>query len=328
VSIISLPFLVFFPLVLILYYIFPRRLQNWLLLIASYIFCATWAWEFGVILLGSTLLNFYLARLIESLKSRDRRSITARQWSKLVFLGGIGLNVLVLVYFKYSNFFQLDFQMLLAQLGLSSRAGTLGLLLPVGLSFYTLGAISYLVDVDQENIPASQDLIDFGLYMAYFPKLLAGPIERARDFLPKLAQDRVVDNEILARSVTLIAVGLVQVELLVAANLLEAPLPDHIRRQAQSDVMAGFLAARIPKRLFPPGNSAAQIINRHLFRLLVGERWRERRAYLHYLLSPNVKDEAQRELPESLALGYYGRRLVRVARNYGLRAFKSWRNRR
>jgi len=113
------------------------------------------------------------------------------------------------------------------------------------------------------------------------------------------------------------------VSLLLATNLLEAPLPDTIRRRAQSDVVARFLAARMPERLFHRSTSAAQIINRHLFRLLVRERWQERRIYLHYLLLPNVRDEIEMPLPESLALGYYGWRLVRLARDYGLRAFKS-----
>ncbi len=112
-------------------------------------------------------------------------------------------------------------------------------------------------------------------------------------------------------------------ELLLAANLLDAPLPNNIRRRAQADVVARYLAARIPDRLFTPSSSASQFINRHLFRLLVRERWRERRTYLRYLILPNVKDEAEMPLPDSLALGYYGLRQFRLVRDYGLRAFRS-----
>jgi hypothetical protein len=117
------------------------------------------------------------------------------------------------------------------------------------------------------------------------------------------------------------------VVLLLATALLEVPLPDNIRRRAQADVAARYLATRIPEKLFPASNSTAQIIHRHLFRLLVRERWRERRAYLRYLLLPNVKDEAEMPLPNSLRGGYYGLRLVRLARDYGLRAVRFRRKR-
>jgi alginate O-acetyltransferase complex protein AlgI len=85
--------------------------------------------------------------------------------------------------------------------------GSLQLLIPVGLSFYVLQNISYLVDVFRKQIPPTNNLIDFALYLAYFPKLLAGPIERARTFLPKLAKPRIVDKNLLARSLVLIVVG-------------------------------------------------------------------------------------------------------------------------
>ena len=94
------------------------------------------------------------------------------------------------------------------------------LLLPIGLAYYSLQNISYLIDIYRKQTVAATDFIDFALYLAYFPKLLSGPIERARTFLPKLAQPRHVDNKLLARSFTLIIVGLMRT-LLIAGILLK-----------------------------------------------------------------------------------------------------------
>ena len=115
---------------------------------------------------------------------------------------------------------------LLARLGVRSAAGGLQILLPLGVSFYVLQAISYLVDVYHGLLPASTDWVDFALYMAHFPRLLSGPIERARSFLPRLAQQRVVDNDVLARCFTLMVIGLVRK--VVIADSLAAQIPQEV----------------------------------------------------------------------------------------------------
>ena len=114
---------------------------------------------------------------------------------------------------------------MLASLGLSTQAGGLQILVPVGLSYYILQAISYLVDVYRCQLKAESDFVNFALYLSYFPKLLAGPIERARAFLPKLAQPRLVDNRVIAQSVMLIFVGLVR-KLIIADTLTASFLSD------------------------------------------------------------------------------------------------------
>jgi alginate O-acetyltransferase complex protein AlgI len=128
------------------------------------------------------------------------------------------------LFFRSADFFLPEALNWLAQLGVQTQAGGLQILLPVGLSFYTLGNISYLIDVYRGQLAAAADIVDFALYLAYFPKLLAGPIERARSFLPKLAAQRVVDNAVLARSFTLIVVGAVR-KLLIADYLAAIMFP-------------------------------------------------------------------------------------------------------
>lgn len=212
-SITSLGFLAFVAVVLAVYYFLSPRQQNYWLLAASYIFCATFAWQFALALAVVTIVNFLLLKRVAPGASRQRLFV----WL------GIGFNVGLLVFFKQVQFFVPNVERLLANIGVATFAGGIQVLLPVGLSYYMLAAISYLIDVSRKQARAAEDPLDFALYMAYFPKLLAGPIERARVFLPKLAQPRVVDNDALARSFTLIVVGLVRK--LVIADPLAALIP-------------------------------------------------------------------------------------------------------
>ncbi|HEX3053652.1 MAG TPA: MBOAT family O-acyltransferase [Aggregatilineaceae bacterium] len=214
-NIVTLSFAAFVLVVLALYYLLPRRPQNILLLGASYIFYATWSIEFPFILFAVTLVSFVLA---QRLQPTETNATERRRWLWL----GIGFNLFVLVLFKYAGFFVDDITARLSSWGLTHTEG-LEILLPIGLSFYILQAISYLIDVSRKQLPASTDMIDFALYMAYFPKLTSGPIERARAFLPKLNAQRIVDNDQLARSFTLIVVGVVRK--LVIADSLAAMIP-------------------------------------------------------------------------------------------------------
>lgn len=207
----SWQFLLFLFLTLVIYYLLPRRLQNYWLLVVSYVFCITWSWEVAAVLLFVTAINFLLAR-------RLRVNDTGRRG--LLWLG-ISLNVLVLIFFRTADFFVPEMSDLLGQLGIETKLGTLRILLPVGLSFYIVENIAYLADAYRGQLEATSDPVDFALYLAYFPKLLAGPVERANTFLPKLKQQRLVDNDVLARSFTLIVVGAFR-KLLIADSLTAA----------------------------------------------------------------------------------------------------------
>ena len=214
-TITSLYFVLFTTLALVVYYLLPRRPQNFWLLFVSYGFIVTWDWTFAAVLGLVTVINFLLALQLR---------INDRGRSGMLWLG-IGFNVLTLVFFRVAGFFLLELEAILASLGLSSQGGGLQILVPLGLSYYVLQAISYLVDVYRGQLKAESDFVNFALYLAYFPKLLAGPIERARAFLPMLAQQRMVDNRVIAESVMLIVVGLVR-KLIIADILTASFLPD------------------------------------------------------------------------------------------------------
>jgi D-alanyl-lipoteichoic acid acyltransferase DltB (MBOAT superfamily) len=201
-------------LALAVYYLLSRRLQNIWLLILSYGFVVSWDWKFALVLGFATMVNFFLAQELV-VNDQSRRT---RLWV------GIGFNVLILVLFRSLHFFLPALESSLGRLGIPAQNG-LTILVPLGLSYYALQNISYLVDVSRGQLKAETDWVDFALYLAYFPKLVAGPIERARSFLPKLAQPRVVDNDILTRSFALIIVGTVR-KLLTADLLMPLFLDD------------------------------------------------------------------------------------------------------
>ena len=216
-TITSIHFVLFTALALAVYYLLPRRPQNIWLLFISYIFIASWDWKFAVILGFVTAINFLAALRLRA----HNQGRTGLLWL------AVGFNVLTLMLFRLAGFFVSELEAVLGALGLSTRTGGLQILVPLGLSYYTLQTISYLVDVYRGQMKAESDFVDFALYLAYFPKLLAGPIERARTFLPKLADPRVVDNRLIAQSVVLIFVGLVR-KMFIADTLSASMLSDVI----------------------------------------------------------------------------------------------------
>jgi alginate O-acetyltransferase complex protein AlgI len=215
-TITSLHFVLFIASALAVYYLLPRRPQNFWLLFVSYVFIVSWDWKFAAVLGIVTAVNFLLAR---------RLRINDQGQSELLWLG-IGFNVLILVFFRAAGFFLPELEAVSASLGLSTQAGGLQILVPLGLSYYILQTISYLVDVYRGQLKPESDFVNFALYLAYFPKLLAGPIERARAFLPKLAQPRIVDNRVIAESLMLIFVGLIRK--LIIADPLMASFPAEV----------------------------------------------------------------------------------------------------
>lgn len=225
----SLNFAGFTLIALLLYYPLPRRAQNAVLLVASYAFAWSWSWWVALVLLALTALNFALGAAL----TRERRG--------LLWLG-IALNVGALALLKYEDFFVPELRARLDQFGVQTGIGGLDVLLPVGMSFYIVALISYLADVYRGMLPACRDPLDFALYVAYFPKLLAGPIERARDFLPRLAAPRVVDNEALAQAFTRIVIGAVRK--LVIADTLFNTFPAALWRAPErfaAPELAGYL---------------------------------------------------------------------------------------
>ena len=195
-------FAVFFAIVLCVGWWLHSRPVLWKLFIlaASYVFYAWWNPRFVLLLVASTVVNTVCGRLIHSAANNSTARKTALAVAVLYNLG-------VLAFFKYYDFFITSVQDGLEQLGWSVNLPLLRVVLPVGISFFTFQALSYVIDVYRNKIPTC-DLLDFAVYLAFFPQLVAGPIVRAAEFLPQLAQ-RLNPLEIdLTRAGLLIALGL------------------------------------------------------------------------------------------------------------------------
>lgn len=211
----SFLFAAFTAAVLIIYYVLPHRWQNRWLLLASMLFYVTWAWEFSVVLVALTLATYLIAQ-----RMGDADKTARRRWMWL----GVALSLAALVVLKYNAVFVQRFEALLwLAFRLPTDFSLLRILLPVGLSYTILETISTLVDVNRKRIQPPDDLLNYALYLAWFPKIVSGPIERARTFLPKLQERRLVDNATLATAVTLILFGLFRK--LVLADVLAVIIP-------------------------------------------------------------------------------------------------------
>ncbi|MCE7904792.1 MAG: MBOAT family protein [Anaerolineae bacterium CFX3] len=209
-TILSAKFLVFVLVALAIYYILPRRLQNPFLLIASYYYYSTWLRWYPLLLLAQTAVVFGLGHwLYRSVKSK-----------RVILWLGILFNVGILLGFLVGGTYLKG----VLEINASNARTILPLLvLPVGASYYALNGISYLIDINLKLSKPTSNFVDFALYLAWFPKLISGPLERARKFLPQLAEKRTVDDEALASSLTLILVGLFRASLL--GGLLTLFLP-------------------------------------------------------------------------------------------------------
>jgi len=197
----SLQYAVFLPLVLAAYWLLPRRAQNLLLLVASYIFYGAFDWRFVGLLMLSTVTDFAVGRLLEGTNGDRQR--------KLIFLVSLAVNLGILGCFKYFNFFVTDGAQFLGHLGINLSPPVLRVLLPVGISFYTFHGISYTFDVYRRDIEPTHSLLDFAVFVAFFPQLVAGPIGRAHLQLPQFSRERVPpDRPQVRRSVLLILLGL------------------------------------------------------------------------------------------------------------------------
>jgi len=178
----TLDFGLFLVVVLALYHVLPFRAQNVLLLVASYFFYGIWDWRFAGLLLLSTTVDFFLSLALGNTEDARRR--------KLLLLGSIVVNLGILGFFKYFNFFIDSASALLLRLGLDVPDVTLRVILPVGVSFYTFQELSYTVDVYRRELSPARNFLDFALYVSFFPQLVAGPIERATSLLPQIQAPR------------------------------------------------------------------------------------------------------------------------------------------
>ncbi len=176
----SLDFALFLPIIFILYWLIPGtriQVRNVLLVIASYVFYGWWDWRFLGLILFSTAVDYTIGILL------SRESLHKKR--KLLLLASLLVNLGLLGFFKYYNFFIDSFTDAFLLFGQPFEAGRLNIILPVGISFYTFQTLSYTIDVYRRKIEPTHDFIQFMAFVSFFPQLVAGPIERAAHLLPQ-----------------------------------------------------------------------------------------------------------------------------------------------
>jgi alginate O-acetyltransferase complex protein AlgI len=186
----SFPFLVFLPLVFLLYWFVLQRnlrLQNLFLVLASYVFYGWWDWRFLSLIAFSSLVDFIAGIQIEKAGNKRRKQF-------FLWLS-IATNIGFLGFFKYFNFFIDSFADVLGFLGMQANLWSLQIILPVGISFYTFQTMSYIIDVYRGKMPATKDGLAFFAYVSFFPQLVAGPIERAISLLWKISFKALLISE-------------------------------------------------------------------------------------------------------------------------------------
>ena len=197
----SLQYFVFLPTVVLIYWRLDRRGQNRLVLVASYVFYGFFDWRFLGLLVLSTGLDYWFGHALSREQADGRRV----RW----LWASIAVNLGILGVFKYTDFFFDSAERALGRLGLEVSAPVLGIVLPIGISFYTFHGISYVFDVYRRHIQPCRNLTDYACFVAFFPQLVAGPIGRATIQLPQFENDRTRPNaDTVESALLLILLGL------------------------------------------------------------------------------------------------------------------------
>lgn len=208
----SIDFAVFLPIVFILYWFVIKkslRLQNLLIVVASYVFYGWWDWRFLSLVLFSTMVDYFVARKLRFEEHPSTRKLLL--WiSVVVNLGFLG-------FFKYYNFFLENFIASFTFFGGEIQSNSLNIILPVGISFYTFQTLSYTIDVYRRKLEPTRDFIAFSAFVSFFPQLVAGPIERATNLLPQFYTRRKFDYNQAADGMRQILWGLFK-KIVIADN--------------------------------------------------------------------------------------------------------------
>ncbi|MDO6389263.1 MBOAT family O-acyltransferase [Pontibacter sp. BT731] len=211
----SIDFAIFLPIVFILYWFVTNnnlRLQNLLIVAASYLFYGWWDWKFLSLILFSTLTDYAIGLGLAKEENPVKRKVWL--WSSIIInLGFLGV-------FKYYNFFLDNFVTAFTFLGAEIKGGSLNVILPVGISFYTFQTLSYSIDVYKRKLEPTKDFIAFSAFVSFFPQLVAGPIERATNLLPQFYTKRTFNYGLAVDGMRQILWGLFK-KVVIADNCAE-----------------------------------------------------------------------------------------------------------
>lgn len=200
----SVNFILFFPIVVLVYFLIPLRSKNIWLLLCSYYFYMSWNPKYVVLIAFSTLITWLCGRIIGRL---NESSPDTKGKQKLCLVLCIVSNLLILGFFKYYNFLTGNLIRLFSRIGIGIQVPVFDVLLPVGISFYTFQALGYIIDVYRGTIKSEKNLLQYALFISFFPQLVAGPIERSKNLIWQIHEPHYFNEERVARGLLLMAWG-------------------------------------------------------------------------------------------------------------------------
>lgn len=185
----SIGFLLFFPIVLLIYFVFPGKIRYLWLLAASYFFYMCWNPYYIILIIFSTVITYICGWVEEYIKSRTEWENSKRKkLMKFTIAAGFILNIGMLIFFKYTNFLVDSLNLVLTKFNINVISG-FDILLPVGISFYVFQALGYIVDVYRGTVASEKNLFKYALFVSFFPQLVAGPIERSGSLLNQIREE-------------------------------------------------------------------------------------------------------------------------------------------
>ncbi len=234
----SVDYLIFFPIVVLLYFVMPVKLRKIWLLIASYFFYMRWNAAYGLLLFSSSIVTYIAGILVEKFKE-GKLSV-----AKAVLAVNLIFNLGLLFFFKYSNFMISNINRISGVFG-GGSIRSFDILLPVGISFYIFQALGYTIDVYRGETKAEKDLITYLLFVSFFPQLVAGPIERSKNLLPQLKEKHDFDVDRVREGLFIMATGLFM-KIMIADNIatyIDAVYDDYMAYTGAEIMLATILFA-------------------------------------------------------------------------------------
>lgn len=220
----SLQYLIFFPIVVLIYFVIPDRIKYLWLLFSSYFFYMCWNAKFGLLILFSTAVTYLCSICLQKLNDSDMDMKKKIFRKKTAVAISLILNFGVLAFFKYLNFLIGSVATVLGMAGINLSVETFDILLPVGISFFTFQAVGYTIDVYRENIEAEKNFFRYALFVSFFPQLVAGPIERSGNLLVQLKKPTHFDALNARKGLLTLAYGLF-LKIVIADNIATAVDP-------------------------------------------------------------------------------------------------------
>ena len=203
----SIDFLIFFPIVLLVYYLIPNKIKYIWLLVSSYYFYMCWNAKYALLLLFSTIVTYLSGLFIEKVKQKNWEINKKENCKKIIVALSFIINLGILFFFKYFNFVFSILNRAFSYINIQLTIPVFDIILPVGISFFTFQALSYTMDVYRDEIYAEKNFLRYALFVSFFPQLVAGPIERSKNLLKQLASPKKFDIDSARKGILLMIWG-------------------------------------------------------------------------------------------------------------------------